>query len=359
MPALRSTSLTRSFRTAGLLATALFVVSAAGADEFNMGATAAGIRPGAHVAGPMLALESLSHRVVLLEFWGVNCPPCIRSMPLLEELHKTLGPQGLVVIGAHAQGGTAAELKAKVEELKVSFTILDGARVEGGGDFSGIPHCILFDHTGKCVYRGSPFQAQEAVVAAVKSAPGAILEGRTLAKLPELNLLLRDESQFAAALKRARGLASHKDAESAAEARFVVEMLYARGRAMLDEAMSAKEADPARASELVQRCTVLFKGSEIGTEAAKLNGTWRKDKAFQAAVKAGQQLVKLERMRAYVIDQLGGQPDDPVTAEMAAATPAAIKGQIRSLAQGIEKACPASHLSEKATAIAAEFAQTP
>lgn len=346
-------------RTALVLAAVLLGLPTVAADEFNMDVTSAGIRPGAHVAGPTLSPESLAHRVVLLEFWGVNCPPCIRSMPLLEELHKTLGPQGLVVIGAHAQGGTPEELKAKVAQLDVSFTILDGASVEAGGDFSGIPHCMLFDHTGKCVYRGSPFRAQEAVIAAVKAAPGAILEGRTLAKLPEFNLLLRDEGQFATVLKRARGLCSHKDPETAAEAAFVIEKLEARGRAMLDEAVSAKDADPPRAADLVQRCAVVFKGSEIGTEATKLNNSWRKDRQFQAAVKAGHQLVKLERIRAYVLDQLGGQPDDPISPQMAAEIPSGLKGQVRTLAQGIAKACPGSPLADKAAAIAAEFAPTP
>ena len=329
---------------------------AARAADFNMDVTAAGIRPGAHVSGPALSPESLAGRVVLLEFWGVNCPPCIRSMPLLEELHQTLGPQGLVVIGAHAQGGTAEDLRPQVAKLGVSFTILDRASVEGGMDFQGIPHCMLFDHTGKCVYRGSPFQARAAVLAAVKAAPGAILAGRTLVKLPELNVLLRDEGQFATALKRAQGLVGSKDPETAEEATFVVEKLEARGRAMLDEAVSAKEADPARAADLVQRCGVLFKGSEIGTEAATLNGQWRKDRAFQAAVKAGQQLVKLERMRTYVIDQLGVQSDGTVTPEMAAAVPPAFKRQIVSLAQAIERAAPGSAVAEKAAAIAAEFA---
>ena len=341
------------------LVTALLLgVRVAPAAEFNMDVTAAGIRLGDHVAGPVLANDSLAHRVVLLEFWGVNCPPCIRSMPLLEELHKTLAPQGLVVIGAHAQGGTAEELKSRVARLNVSFTILDGAEVEGGADFDGIPHCMLFDHTGKCVYRGSPFDAQAAVIAAVQAAPGAILEGRTLVKLPELNLLLRDEGQFAVALKKARGSNKHKDAETAAEAAFVVEKLEARGRALLDEAASAKESDPVRAAELVQRCAMIFKGTEFGTEAAKLNGEWKKDKPFQAAVRAGQQLVKLERMRAAVIEQLGGQPTDPLTRDMAAAIPTALKGQVRSLAQGIERTVPGSTLAKKAAAIAAEFTQT-
>ncbi len=333
-------------------------MSLAGAAEFNMGVTAAGIRPGAHVAGPPLSSESLANRVVLLEFWGVNCPPCISSLPLLEELHKSLGPQGLVVIGAHAQGGTAEELRPKVAQLGVTFPILDNAVVDGGSDFRGIPHCMLFDHTGTCIYRGSPFDVRDAVVAAVRTAPGAVLDGRVLAKMPEFNLLLRDEQQFATVLKKARGLTTSKDPETAEEATYVCEKLEAHGRRMLDEAASSKETDPARAAELVQRCSVVFKGSAIGTEAAKINGQWRKDRAFQSTVKASQQLARLERMRAYLFEQLGVEPDGQLAADMAATIPAAMKGQIRSLAQGIERACPDSPMATKAAAIAAEIAPT-
>ena len=53
---------------------ALLLSSPLLAAEFNMNVTAAGIRPGAHVAGPMLSPESITNRVVLLEFWGLNCP---------------------------------------------------------------------------------------------------------------------------------------------------------------------------------------------------------------------------------------------------------------------------------------------
>ncbi|MFM7136962.1 MAG: TlpA family protein disulfide reductase [Planctomycetota bacterium] len=346
----------RLVRFLGPLAAAALLASPLPAAEFNMNVTAAGIQPGGHVSGPMLAPETIANRVVLLEFWGLNCPPCIRSMPMLEELHTTLGPHGLVVIGAHAQGGAAAELKPQVAKLGVTFTILENANVEGGTDFQGIPHCILFDHTGKCIYRGSPFSAQEAVVAAVKAAPGSILEGRTLAKLPELNTLLRDERQFATVLKKARGLTSSGDAETADEAKFVVEKIEAYGRRLLDEARSGKETDPARAADSVQRCAVLFKGGAIGTEAAKLSGEWKKDKQFQAAVKAGQQLAKLEQMRDFVREQLGVDADATVTAEQAAVIPAAMKGQIRSLAQGIGKSCPGSSFADKAAAIAAELA---
>jgi len=337
-----------------LLQLMLFAGSAL-ADEFHMDVTVADIRPGGHVSGPELSPEKIAHRVLLLEFWGVNCPPCIRSMPLLEELHNALGPQGLVVIGAHAQGGAAAELRAQVDKLRVTFTILDGASVAGGDDFQGIPHCMLFDHKGKCVYRGSPFKAQDAVVAAVKSAPGAVLEGRTLVKMPDLNLMLRDEGQFVAALKKARAASTSKDTNMADEAAFVIEKVEGYGRRMLEDAKAAKPEDPVRAVDLIQRCSATFKGSDIGTEAAKLNGSWRKDRDFQAAVKAAQQLAQLEGMRAFLLDSLGADAEAEITPEMAATLPSAVVGKIKSLARSIEKTAPNTSAAKQAAAIAAEF----
>lgn len=161
-PVMKFSLLPRFLIAVALAAAAVPRMAAA---EFAMNVTAAGVTWAAHVSGPPLAGESVSNRVMLLEFWGVNCPPCLRSMPLLEELHRTLGPQGLVVVGAHAQGVTPDEIRAKVAELGVTFTIVDSASVEGGMDFEGIPHCMLFDHTGSCVYR-APFDVQAAVAAA-------------------------------------------------------------------------------------------------------------------------------------------------------------------------------------------------
>lgn len=248
--------------------------------------TLAGLQLGRHVSGPACTAESLGHRPVLLEFWGIHCPPCLKSLPLLEEMHRTLGPQGLVVIGAHAQEGSADEIRAAVAQREVTFTIVEQAAVQGGMDFTGIPHCMLFDHTGKCVYRGSPFEAGDAVLAAVKAAPGAVLQGRTLVKLAAFNEMVRNERQYGAALKKAKGLANSKNADTAAEAAFVVERLEAHGREMLEDAGSRKGDDPLGAMEVLQRCALAYRGSDIGTEADRTLREWKKDAEFRAAVKA-------------------------------------------------------------------------
>jgi thiol-disulfide isomerase/thioredoxin len=323
----------------------------ASAADFNMDVGVDGIRLGGQVSGPPVTAEQLRHRVVVLEFWGINCPPCIRSMPTLEELHRQLGPSGLVTIGAHAQGGTVAEIRKVVGELGVTFPIVENAQVEAGMDFNGIPHCMVFDHAGKCVYRGSPFDAHDAIVAAVRAAPAAVLEGRQLEKLAAVSGMLRDESGYANALRKAKGLVSSKDATTAEEATFVVEKLEARGRGMLEDSRGKKESDPLAAAALVQRCATAFKGTEIGIEAADLLREWKKDKEFQMLVKAGQQMEQLEALAHRVRSAVGGEP----TAETAARLPPAVKKQFEELVKSVHRLAPGSRIVERADTLAEQF----
>jgi thiol-disulfide isomerase/thioredoxin len=333
------------FLLAAVMVAAVLGRPRAGAGEFAMDVGTADIRLGPHVSGPQVTEQSLAHRVVLLEFWGLNCPPCIRSMPMLDELHRSFGPQGLVIVGAHAQGGTAADIGPKVKELGVGFTIVEQAMVQGGMDFQGIPHCMLFDHAGTCVFRGSPFEVGDAVARAVADAPAAVMEGRKLVKLAALEKLLIDERSFGAVLKKARGMIAAKDAETAAEARFVVERLESRGRRMLDEARTIGPGDPLGAVGLAQRCSATFEGSDLGVEAATLLRTWKKDKAFQDSLRARQQLANLEAIQAAA--SRGGGAGGGV--------PPALSGRVRSLVQSIHLAAPDSPIAERATVIAGEL----
>jgi thiol-disulfide isomerase/thioredoxin len=339
----------------GLIALAsVFAVVAPSRADFSMAATVSGIRLGARVSGEAVTSDDLESRVVLLEFWGLNCPPCIRSLPMLEELHRTLGPEGLVVIGAHAQGGSADEIRPHVAKLGLTFPVVENASVDGARDLEGIPHCMLFDHTGRCIYRGSPFEVHDAAVAAVKAAPGAILGGRTLVKLTDFNKDLRDERKFPVVMKRALGLERSNDADTADEASFVVGRIEEYGKRLLSEATAAKTDDPARATDLLDRCTIILKGTPSGIEAAKLRAEWERDKEFQAVVKAHQQMARLEEIQSAIHEQFGNG-GKRMTEEMAARIPSAVKGRIRLLAQTIIKAAPDSPLAKRATDIAAEL----
>ncbi len=51
------------------------------------------------VDGEELRLSAYRGRPLLVAFWSVTCPSCIREIPHLIELYRELAPQGLEIIG--------------------------------------------------------------------------------------------------------------------------------------------------------------------------------------------------------------------------------------------------------------------
>ncbi|MFQ6035483.1 MAG: TlpA disulfide reductase family protein, partial [Sedimentisphaerales bacterium] len=46
-------------------------------------------------------LEALKGKLVLLEFWGLWCSPCLKKIPELVRLHKKYARDGLIIIAIH------------------------------------------------------------------------------------------------------------------------------------------------------------------------------------------------------------------------------------------------------------------
>jgi len=113
-----------------------------------------------------LTLSDLRGQVVLLDFWGVWCGPCKRSMPHLDELAREYGSQGLVVVlisTDEVRQTTIDYLDEKGYDGFISVWEPGGkytpvAQLYGvlsGGDI-GIPHTFLIDRQGVIRFRGHP-----------------------------------------------------------------------------------------------------------------------------------------------------------------------------------------------------------
>jgi len=100
--------------------------------------------------------------VVLVDFWASWCGPCAQSFPAMEELLKTYGSRGLVVIAVNVDE-KKADMDNFLKEHRVTFSIMRDAKqklVEKAG-ISAMPSSFLLDKNGRVMYAHSGFHGSE------------------------------------------------------------------------------------------------------------------------------------------------------------------------------------------------------
>lgn len=99
--------------------------------------------------GNRVRLSDFRGRVVLLNFWASWCPPCLEEMPSMEELHRAMGTEGLVVLAVNL-GEDAPGVRKFMHERGLTFPVLMD-RGESPLSFGayGIPVTYLIDRRGR------------------------------------------------------------------------------------------------------------------------------------------------------------------------------------------------------------------
>jgi hypothetical protein len=274
-------------------------------------------------------------------------------MPHLVRWNEELGDFGLVVIGPHVQKATPEEITAKARSLRVNFAVVNGGRVEGGTDFNGIPHCMLFDHTGKCLFRGSPTSVESLVRAAVGRSLVAGLEKPPLTRaVASLVESLRKGQSPAAVLAKAVSLQRSPDQTAAEEAKDLVARLTETGRQRVEQAEALRKDDPLAAYGKLERVPTAFKGSPVAAKASTLLAELKKDKALTAELKARPSLATLQQLDAQLSARAGkADPKDPAFQRVHAGT----LRQMKTTLQQMKKSWPDAKATAEATAIADKY----
>lgn len=259
-----------------------------------------GLGEGNYYSGPKLTEADLAGKVVLVDCWGVNCPPCRALLPRMEQLWNSFKSKPFILIGSHRQGNAPDKVAELVKANKLTYPQYNGAGLaEGEPSFSGIPFLYVVNHRGRIVYSGHDERAAtEAVVDALGNIgapptliPGVILDKKSPYKAMEKNLILGKPA--ASVIKKLEGdikKASVKTATAVqkANAEVAEKMLKAIEEAKRDyktDIESAKQSNPSEALKLMKAYVASFpvEGADYKDEIPAMT---QKAKEYEAEQKA-------------------------------------------------------------------------
>ena len=130
--------------------------------------------PAPKLGSPMIALDGdwltakgkapgLKGNVVLLDFWGTFCGPCVQSIPANNKLLKEKGAEGLMIVGV------ATDSKAVVEDFikktTMNYPLIAGTKktFENYG-IEFLPSTFLYDRNGLLVWSGAQFEKENGTI---------------------------------------------------------------------------------------------------------------------------------------------------------------------------------------------------
>ncbi len=321
--------------------------------KLNMKMTLADVRLGAYIMGPKFKADDLKGQVVLVDYWGVNCGPCLQVMPSTAALNAELSDFGLVVLGSHVQEAKPDEVKSVATNLGANFSITSQTRVNGSDDYHFIPHCFLFDQTGACVYRGSPAEVEPLIRTTLGK---ALVEGAGRDKLaPAVSTIVQDlKKGNAPRLVLPRLVALQNSAGQAGiDAKALLGSLTAAGKKKLDLADSMAADEPVEAFLLVEKLPAVYKGTPLAREATETIGKLKKTKAVSAELAARPTLELVHRIERQLNMNLEGV-SDPKKDEFQKANSALLK-QLKDRLATMKKSWPDAPATRAAVAIGDKF----
>jgi thiol-disulfide isomerase/thioredoxin len=314
--------------------------------RYNLNFTIGDVTLGSTLVGPERGLAELRGHVVLLDFWGIQAAPCQSTMPKIAGWNAELADFGLMVVGAYAQDGTRDQIKATARARGVNYTIVEKAVVRKINDLPPPPHCMIFDQLGTCVFRGSPFDAEQPLrVALGKALVESAGKGKFSASVAAAAEELKKGKAPTSVMPKLVMLANASNAETVADAKVLIEALTAPGRKKLDQAEALADTDPVGAFESVERLPAEFKGMSLGSKAADLVSRLKKDKGVAAELAARPSLETIRKLDGQLVLKDGA--DEPRKPEYQKANASLLK-QLRDRVALMKKSWPETKATREA-----------
>ena len=101
----------------------------------------------------VVKLEDLKGKVLLLDFWGTWCVPCLKAMPDIQSIHEEFKGKLVEIIGISVESEKAADPIAYVRKKGYSYTfLLGGENITRQYKVSEFPSLYIIDKKGVIIH---------------------------------------------------------------------------------------------------------------------------------------------------------------------------------------------------------------
>jgi peroxiredoxin len=102
------------------------------------------------ISGKAMALSEFRGKVVLLDFWGVECKVCKVEIPWYVAFHRSYREKGLALIGIDMYGDSPDVVRAFMAKTHMDYRVAIGNDALGGRFHVGeLPLTLLIDRSGR------------------------------------------------------------------------------------------------------------------------------------------------------------------------------------------------------------------
>lgn len=131
--------------------------------------------------GDTVRLDAHRGSIILVNFWGTWCPPCLAEIPHLVRVQERMEALGGTIIGPAIGSGSPAAIRTFMEKHGVNYPVWIGSDEVAVRRFgvAGYPFTLLVDPEGviRRTYLGP--QTEETLMRDVESLAEAAAEGET------------------------------------------------------------------------------------------------------------------------------------------------------------------------------------
>jgi hypothetical protein len=311
------------------------------------------VKWGKTLMGPPVGPEEVRDRVVLLVCLSMQDRSSLTCLPKLSPWHIELSEFGLVTAAAHMPKTEPSEVIAAARSRDVPFSVLTQTFAEPRVEGKDMPLAYVFDHTGACIYRGSAFGVESELRAAVGRALVAATGEVAFSKYmtPHVEALRQGKSPTGV-LQKIVPMQKSPDAETAVEAKLLVQQITAIGQKRLEDAEARLKNDPVEAFLQLERVPTVFKTTTLAAQADKFLTALKKDKAVAAELKARPLLEQIKKLDTSLSSKPGAF--DPKLPKFQQANQASIT-QMRTALLQMTKAWPTTRATQEAARISEKY----